>query len=46
MSVDFAIGDALAERGHRVHRHSRVRHLRVEAMLGRYPMLDAWPSRS
>lgn len=44
-SIDGALGDALSDRGHRPHRHAAVRHLRVEAMLGTYPMLDAWRSR-
>jgi hypothetical protein len=41
ISIDGAFGDALSDRGNSPHRHAAVRHLRAEAMLGTYPMLDA-----
>jgi hypothetical protein len=45
INIDRAIADALADRGHHPHPHAKAGHLNAEALLGMYPMLEAWRQR-
>ena len=45
INIDGAIAGALADRGHHPHPHAKAGHLKTEALLGTYPMLEAWRQR-
>jgi hypothetical protein len=45
INIDGAIADALEDRGHHPHPHAKFVHLKTEALLGTYPMLEAWRQR-